>query len=73
MPYQIDGKKVTYKDMLDTVLDTLYRGYPVFYNYHMGIDLYWVEMDAPYWAHEVELSNKGLIANYRLIERIKKT
>jgi hypothetical protein len=70
MPYQVDGNKVTYEEMLDVVLETIYKKFPVFYDYHMGIDLYWVESNHPDWAHEVELSDKGLIANNRLIERL---
>ena len=71
MPYQLDGRKISYEKVLETVLESIYRGYPVYHSYHMGMDLYWVHLTPPHWAHEVELSNKGLISNYRLIEPIK--
>jgi len=71
MPYQVDGREMSYGEMLGVVLDSIEDGAPVHYARCWGIEVYWIDLAPPHWAHEVTLSDEGLFANNKIIERFE--
>jgi hypothetical protein len=67
--YHLDGKEVEYNKLISRILDALFSGDDVHYAFHHGVDIYWVDSDAPTWADPVRLEQDGLtIRHDKLIE-----
>ena len=72
--YQLDGDKVEYQDLIDTVIEAIWSGVDVYYAYHMGVDIYWIETCAPDWSDLVRLEKGGLMIRHdKVIEKIPET
>lgn len=67
MAYQLDGKDIEYFDLMDVILEALHNEIDVYYAFHMGVDLYWIQ-HPPDWADLVELTRGGLKVKEKLIE-----
>ena len=70
--YQLDGKVVEYQTVIEKVMDAIESNAPVYYAFHLGVDIFWIEDVAPSWSSEIFLSNEGLVdGNSKLIEPLE--
>ena len=66
--YHIDGTETPYEEVINTILDCIFDGIPMYYAFHMGVDIIWINTPAPNWAHPLNLTPRGLECNNKIIE-----
>ena len=59
--YQLDGNRIEYVKLILRVLETLQNNIPVYYAYHQGVDIYWIDTQAPDWSDQVRLEDEGFV------------
>ena len=66
--YLLDGRQASWNACIEVIVEALEMGEPVYHAYHHGADCYWIELEPPWFAQPVELTDDGLVVNGRLRE-----
>ena len=65
--YQVDGVEMPRKAALHKVMNAIYfsKNYDledeVRYAYHMGVDIFWIKTEAPFWSKKVFIKEEGIV------------